>query len=138
MNNESGRDVGFLVKQGLDASLEQLEPGVVARLQRGREQALGAMQAPASDTDKGVTAGPGRWAAFWRGHGWMRTGWVLVMLISATLWLDRVSFMSGANVPPASLVVEDMPIELFMSREGVELELLDNLDMYEWLAAEYG
>jgi len=49
-----------------------------------------------------------------------------------------VFFMSPPNAPPVSLMVEDMPIELFMSREGVELELLDNLDMYEWLAAEYG
>ena len=124
------------VKQGLDSSVDQLDAVMRERLYRARLQALEPRHR-LSDFLSGWSFSPSFATA-------------AVVTLTATLWVlpnATDSLTSEAPVTASNLdhVVPEVAMdavpgvnvmEVLMSNE--EMDFLENLEMYEWMEAEYG
>ena len=125
------------VRRGLDQSVSQLDWQTQAKLTRIRLQAL---EQPVNRPSFGINL-----ASF--SHGFATAA--VVTLVTA-LWLlpETIDVPQSSHAAlPNSLPVEGQPLighltesdvsvmDVLMSTE--DIEFLENLEMYEWLAAEY-
>ena len=116
------------VKQGLDSSVDQLDAVMRERLYRARLQALEPRHR-LSDFLSGWSFSPSFATA-------------AVVTLAAILWVlpnATDSLTSEAPVTASNLdhaVPEVNVMEVLMSNE--EMDFLENLEMYEWMEAEYG
>lgn len=124
------------VKQGLDSSVDQLDAVMRERLHRARLQALEPRHR-LSDFLSGWSFSPSFATA-------------AVVTLAATLWVlpnATDSLTSEAPVTASNLdhavpevAMDAAPevnvMEVLMSNE--EMDFLENLEMYEWMEAEYG
>lgn len=124
------------VKQGLDSSVDQLDAVMRERLYRARLQALEPRHR-LSDFLSRWSFSPGFATA-------------AVVTLAATLWVlpnATDSLTSEAPVTASNLdhavpevAMDAAPevnvMEVLMSNE--EMDFLENLEMYEWMEAEYG
>ncbi|WML90525.1 hypothetical protein RCF98_16340 [Thiothrix lacustris] len=120
-----------VVKQGMDHSVINLSWQTQAKLTRLRLQALDQLDQPS--------------AGF--GFSSLSRGFAVAtaVTLAATLWVlpDKVEMhpsvlvLSSDTSTDASAANLDVSVmDILMS--GEDMDLLENLDMYEWLDAEYG
>ena len=120
-----------LIKRGLDQSVQQVSQPVQHRLLQARQQALAAnLQLSA----------PRRLVSFSYGFAL-----ALSITLVIVLWLTPVPYDSVFNsflidnpiAPSTTSSVGDIKaMDVIMSTE--DLDFLENMDIYEWLEAEYG
>jgi hypothetical protein len=125
------------VKQGLDSSVDQLDGVVRERLQRARLQALEQPRYHLSDFLSGWSLSPGFATA-------------AVVTLAASLWVlpnatDSLTSEAPVMVLNPDDVIQEVAMdaapavnvmEVLMSNE--EMDFLENLEIYEWMDAEYG
>lgn len=134
MDNRREAEWHHALKQGLNHEADNLSPPIQVRLQQARQQALRELNTPRLEEVQP------RWIA-WLSHLRLfdsKGSAVLVGLVGAMVltlgvqvalnhWPEK-SF-SNAEVTPNN------SIDVLMSNE--DIEFLENMDIYEWLAAEY-
>ncbi|WP_298607034.1 DUF3619 family protein [uncultured Thiothrix sp.] len=133
---ENRRDTESLkaLEQGLNREAEHLSPQIQGRLQQARQKAL--LELNKARTVKSQT-GFAAWLGAWSFVD-ARPRAVLAGLVGATvislglqLFFNHLSDNSLSN----SEVSSKNSADVLMSNE--DIEFLDNMDIYEWLAAEY-
>ena len=117
----------------LDESAEQLDGATLSRLNRARQEALGALAAPRRGFDLLRALGLGAVTAglalvLWRGAGWSDT---------------RIDPTAGRSPPavatapdPAHVPVATPDFELLVDPESYAV--IEDLEFYAWLQAEEG
>jgi hypothetical protein len=136
MNRPTEQVLVEAVRRGLDYSANTLDWPVRARLQQARLQAL----------DRHI-----HWSAFLHlpsFSGGFATAAVVTLAVTLGVLpnatdlppveQDSVTFspVPSSRSDTPDTVVDAKVMEVLMS--GEEMDFLENLDMYEWLAAEYG
>ncbi|WP_028489053.1 hypothetical protein [Thiothrix lacustris] len=120
-----------VVKQGMDHSVINLGWQTQAKLTRLRLQALDQLDQPS--------------AGF--GFSSLSRGFAIAtaVTLAATLWVlpDMAETRSGGLALASDALMDASAANLDVSAmdvlmSGEEMDLLENLDMYEWLDAEYG
>ncbi len=123
------------VKQGMDHAVMALDWQTQARLTRLRLQALELEQKRHWSEGFGLSS-LSRGVAI-----------ATAVTLAATLWVlpdtalppDSVAAVSGDHFTDAATATTEVDVnvmEILMASE--DMDLLENLDMYEWLEAEYG
>ncbi len=143
MNNKQDAEWVDLISRGLDSQSEKLDPLIAARLRRARMQAVAASQQIAEPWTVGGWLGgvfSARRAVL--GGGVMAGAMALVLTLLLTLLLTQGIFIPTQETGsmPDGLVGESMlnEMDILMFNDDADVEFLENLEVYEWLAAEYG
>ena len=137
MNNK-GQDEALLERVGkaLDSQAEQLDPVVLTRLRRARVAAMNSYRQER----------PAGWrVSFSRLFGFSRPVWQGFAVAALATVLVSAFVLQGKFVSTGHLAVDSSVqgeesvvnvMDMLMSNE--DMELLENLELYEWLDAEYG
>jgi hypothetical protein len=122
------RDDAGLERQArsvFQASVDELDAATLARLNRSRQQAL--------------AAAAGRYRTGWRWAVWAPVGALAAGVLAAALLLRSPS-ETGAPVQvaqaPASIDVQQDPLELLTAGEDLELATEADLEFYAWVEIE--
>lgn len=135
MDNRRDTD-GWLnsIEQGLNREADNLSPQVQTRLQQVRQQAMAefnSQQLPKAH--KGWFA----WLGSWQPVDF-KSGAVLAGLVGVTVLavgMQVTTNHSSDNSLSSSEAKPNNSTDVLMSNE--DIDFLENMDIYEWLAAEY-
>ena len=135
MNNKREAECLSALKQGLNREANNLEPNVQIRLQQIRQQSVYTFN---TDSTVKKRLDFNQWLSNFLAPKAVR----LAMLSSLLLTVVLVLALQGNSSiwPEKSLDTLPTPSnnskDVLMSNE--DIEFLENMDIYEWLAAEYG
>ena len=142
MNEQRDKEWLAAISRGLARESEQLRPDIQARLQAARERALAAGSKAPATRPVARDAGWGRWLDNWIG----KPVWQAAALASVAVLAVTVLLSPQGLGPSAELALDDPFVQeagtvgnvadVLMSNE--EMDFLENLELFEWLAAEYG
>lgn len=133
---ENKRDAESLktLEQGLNREAENLSPQIQGRLQQARQKALlDLSKRPVAQAKTGFAAWLSSWSFLDTRPRAVLAGLLGAMVIS--LGLQLVFNHSSDTVVSNTEVSPKNSADVLMSNE--DIEFLDNMDIYEWLAAEY-
>jgi len=108
-------EAGRLLREGE----EQLDAATLSRLNRARQAALAELERPPA-------------ARGWGGRGWPAAAVVAVGLLAVALWIGRDPAPGDGPVPEPSAP----DLELVLAEDN--LELIEELEFYDWLATSGG
>lgn len=120
------------VRQGMDQSVRELDWQTQAKLTRLRLQAL--------EQQPGHLSGGFDFSSFSRGFAV-----ATAVTLAITLWVlpnakdslpESLSMLSDKATETSDTELDVNVMEVLMSNE--DMDFLENLEMYEWLEAEYG
>lgn len=132
MDNRREAEWQKALEQGLNREADDLSLAIQARLQQARQQALLELNTQSlAKTKQG-------WLASLMGRLEAKPSAVLAGLVGAMVLTVGVQVAMNHWADQSLTNVEVMPnnsTDVLMSNE--DIEFLENMDIYEWLAAEY-
>lgn len=133
---ENRRDAESLkaLEQGLNREAEKLSPQIQARLQQARQQALLELNTQyLTKSQSGFATWFSYLSIFDSKRGVVLAGLVVAMVLSLGIQVS-ISPSSDKSLGISEAQPKNSA-DVLMSNE--DIEFLENMDIYEWLAAEY-
>ena len=132
MDNRREAEWQKALEQGLNREADELSLAIQARLQQARQQALLELNT------QSLAKAKRNWLASLMGRVEAKPSAVLAGLVGAMVLTVGVQVAMNHWADQSLTNVEAMPnnsADVLMSNE--DIEFLENMDIYEWLAAEY-
>lgn len=134
MDNKRDLELQKALEQGLNRETDHLSPDIQLRLQQARQQALVELNTrPRANSQSGFVSWLSSSPLFATKPSAVLAGAVgaLVLTLGMQIAINHSSDNSLSNSDVESTNATDV----LMSNE--DIEFLENMDIYEWLAAEY-
>ncbi|MFZ1342831.1 hypothetical protein [Thiothrix eikelboomii] len=132
MDNRREAEWQKALEQGLNREADELSLAIQARLQQARQQALLELNT------QSLAKAKRNWLASLMGRVEAKPSAVLAGLVGAMVLTVGVQVAMNHWADQSLTNAEAMPnnsADVLMSNE--DIEFLENMDIYEWLAAEY-